>query len=346
MPLGTDMPAIETVGLTKIFASSSHFLLRVLSPDREPVTALREVTLSVWPGEIFGLIGRNGAGKTTLIKCMATLIEPTRGSIRVFGLDAVKQSREVRARIGLVTSDDRSFYWRLTGWQNLLFFARLYGLHERQARDRIGALLELFEIAPLAHQRFHTYSTGAKQKLAIVRALLTDPPLILLDEPTRSLDPIAAADLRQLIRQQMAHSKTVIVTTHNLAEVEELCGRIAIISRGEIKACGTIDELCRTYSSQEQVRIEVSSPASANGFSQITEKFPWVRCSLRDATTTAIEFSRHPQDDRLTRVLTYLTGSGANILTCQTTRMGLKEIIRKIEQLDSDPPQSPTESGR
>jgi ABC-2 type transport system ATP-binding protein len=335
-PTGSDVPAVEARRVTKIFNSSSPLLLRWLSSDRQPVTALHEVTLTIWPGEIFGLIGRNGAGKTTFFKCIATLIEPTRGSLRVFGLDTVRQSRAVRACIGLVTSDDRSFYWRLTGWQNLLFFARLYGLGERAARQRIGSLLDLFEMSHLGHERFHTYSTGAKQKLAIVRALLTDPPLILLDEPTRSLDPLAAADLRQLIRQQMARDKTVIIASHNLAEVEELCGRIAIISRGEIKECGTIEELSRKYSSHQRVQIHVCPPPSADGFSQMREMFPWLRCSSPDSTTAMIEFPRHPQDDRLTRVLAYLTARGAKILACQTTRVGLKEIIQIIER--SEPP--------
>src|SRR5918911_4868147 len=207
---------------------------------KQPVEALRDVSFDVREGEIFGLIGRNGAGKTTLTKIVATLVQPTAGTVTVHGLDSVRAEERVRALVGLASAEERTFYWRLTVAENLLFFARLHGLTDAAARARIGELLELFELTALARKRFGTLSTGNKQRMTVARALLNRPPVLLLDEPTRSLDPLAAARMRALITQLAATEKvTVLLTSHNLAEVEQLCARIAIISRGRIRALDT-----------------------------------------------------------------------------------------------------------
>ncbi len=143
-------------------------------------------------GEIFGLIGRNGAGKTTLTKIIATLVQPTDGKVSVQNFDSVKDEVKVRSLIGLATAEERSFYWRLTAEQNLLFFARLYGLKDAAAKQRIAEIFEQLDLKDLAKRRFSELSTGNKQRLAIARAILPKPPILLLDEPTRSLDPLAA----------------------------------------------------------------------------------------------------------------------------------------------------------
>src|SRR5436305_6835391 len=204
---------------------------------RPPVEALREVSFDVREGEIFGLIGRNGAGKTTLAKIIATLVQPTSGSVNVRGFDSVRDDERVRAQVGLATAEERSFYWRLTVEQNLMFFARLYGLNDRLARRRIIELVEQFELKELVSRRFGELSTGNKQRMAFARAMLSSPPILLLDEPTRSLDPMAAARMRALINSLAGGSPpvTILLTPHHLSDVEELCSRVAIIRPGRIR---------------------------------------------------------------------------------------------------------------
>lgn len=328
-------PAIQIEHLTKIFRRPLPRLRRLLRrPGESEIVALNDVRLTVHRGEIFGLVGRNGAGKTTLVKSIAALIQPTRGLVRVFGLDTVGQGQEVKRHIGLVTSDERSFYWRLTGWQNLLFFARLHGMDEAGARRRIEELLDIFDLRELSHRRFQEYSTGNKQRLALARALLTDPPLMLLDEPTRSLDPIAADELRRLIRERMNHlgQKTVLMTTHNLAEIEQLCDRVGILSQGRLKACAPLRELQAQYAVHEQVRIRARCSQDENGLSELRARIPTLSWTSPSPGIIEIVFSRHVQDGTLNLVLGKLLARGAEIVRCEAHRMGLKDIMERIER--------------
>ena len=178
------------------------------------------MSFNVREGEIFGLIGPNGAGKTTLTKVIATLVQPTSGQVTVRGHDSVGEDEIVRRNVGLAGAEERSFYFRLTAEQNLRFFARLYGLSSATTRQRIDELLGLFELKELRARRSAELSTGNKQRLAVARAMLADPPVLLLDEPTRSLDPLAAARMRATIRslaQSNGRRTTVFLTSHNLA---------------------------------------------------------------------------------------------------------------------------------
>ena len=169
--------AISVNGVTKVYPVPLLRLKRLLRRRfTEPICALSEVTFDVAHGEVFGLIGRNGAGKTSLLKMIATLVRPTIGNIRVAGYDAVRDEAHVRALIGLAAAEERSFYWRLTANQNLIFFARLHGMSDRAARQRIGELLERLDLTRIARRRFGELSTGNKQRLAIARALLAARP--------------------------------------------------------------------------------------------------------------------------------------------------------------------------
>ena len=284
---------------------------------KEPVEALREVSFEVQAGEIFGLIGRNGAGKTTLTKIVATLVQPTTGSVSVRGDDSVLRDEQVRRQVGLATAEERSFYWRLTAEQNLMFFARLHGLRDRIAKQRIKELFAKLELEEVAKRRFGEMSTGNKQRLAVARALLSSPPVLLLDEPTRSLDPLAATRMRELIRSLAEQDPpvTILLTSHNLAEVETLCARVAIISRGRIRALDTPLDLRSRTSKSEQVHITISG---LNG------------------TNERISFIRETGDSQLDDRLRDLQQRGARILEVESERSTLLDVLEQYETGNTD----------
>lgn len=237
---------IETHDLTKKFALQKGFTDFFLHPlAKDEITAVEAVNIKIEKGELFGILGPNGAGKTTLIKMLCTLISPTVGTAYVNGYDIAKDSGKVRESIGFITSDERSFYWRLTGRQNLKFFASLHNFYSYDAEERVDELLSLIGLENRADDRFLSYSSGMKQRMAIARGLLNDPAVVFMDEPTKALDPGAAHTLREFIKERIVkeQGKTVFLSTHHLGEAEQLCDRITIIDEGKIKAIGTIEEL-------------------------------------------------------------------------------------------------------
>jgi ABC-2 type transport system ATP-binding protein len=326
-------PAIAIENLSKRFVRPLPRLRRVLrrkGPD--VVEALREVSFEVQPGEVFGLVGRNGQGKTTLIKSTCGLLEPSSGRVRVFGHDTVRAAREVKRRVGLVSADERSFYYRLTGRENLGFFARLQGLSERDGSRRIEELSQVFELPEVIDRPFQEYSTGNKQRLAIVRALLTDPPLLLLDEPTRSLDPISAEALRRVIRDWASRSEqqTVLITTHNLSEIESLCGRVAILSRGKLIECATLDALREKYLGKEKVTLRVRGAVTAELFSRHARSLE-LELSPLPTGETAIALTRRAGDDALHHVVSACLEASLHIVGCDTEHFGLMQVLETIE---------------
>ncbi len=228
----------------------------------QPKTAVNDVTLEVKPGELFGLLGPNGAGKTTLVKMLCTLVLPSSGSATVAGF-SLQESSRIRQAVGLVVSDERSFYWRLSGRQNMRFFASMYGLSGSEGVERVQTLLGEVDMAAEADQPFQTYSTGMRQRLAIARSLLHQPSILFLDEPSRSLDPVATARLHGLIRELIARQQvTVFLITHDLSEAEKLCQRVAVMHRGRIRVIGRPDELRRRLRARTNyvLRIRALSP--------------------------------------------------------------------------------------
>jgi ABC-2 type transport system ATP-binding protein len=203
------------------------------------VDALREVSFSVEPGELYGLLGPNGAGKTTSIKILTTLLLPTSGSVRVLGFDPVREPNEVRSRVGYVFGGDRGLYDRLSALDNLRYFADVYRVPARQKAKRIAELLELVGLSGRERDRVETYSRGMRQRLHIARGLLHDPEVIFLDEPTIGLDPVGARELRETVAALRDSGKTILLTTHYMFEADELCSRVAVINKGQIVAEGT-----------------------------------------------------------------------------------------------------------
>jgi ABC-2 type transport system ATP-binding protein len=221
------------------------------------VEAVRGVSFEIEQGELYGLLGPNGAGKTTTIKMLITLLIPTKGTASVLGFDVVKDAREVRKRIGYVFGGERGVYERLSGLDNLRYFAELYGVPPKEIRPRIDYLLDLVGLKGREKERAEGYSRGMKQRLHIARGLLHDPPVVFLDEPTIGLDPVGARELRATIASLADAGKTILLTTHYMFEADALCDRIAVINRGEIVAQGTPADLKRGVAEGAVVEVEV-----------------------------------------------------------------------------------------
>lgn len=229
--------------ITKRFSSPLSW--NIFSSRKKPaVTALEDVTFSLARGSTLAVLGPNGAGKTTLLKIIATLILPEKGTVRINGLYLDKNEEQIKSSIGLVASSERSFYQRLTGRQNLEFFAAMYGLDGKQALERTGELFRLFKV-DYQDKRFDFYSAGMRQKFGLMRALLHDPAVLLLDEPTKSLDHAAACDFRCFIKECLVkkQNKTVLFTTHHMDEATDFADLFMVLRRGKISAFGTLSEL-------------------------------------------------------------------------------------------------------
>lgn len=327
--------------LSKTYRASFPRLKRLFRMTVKPdVEALKNVSFTIGEGEIFGLIGRNGAGKTTLTKIIATLVQPDNsdsGSVTVRGFDSVRDEVKVRSLIGLATAEERSFYWRLTAEQNMMFFARLYGMNDRAAKARIAELFAELDLADLAKRRFAELSTGNKQRLAVARALLTKPPVLLLDEPTRSLDPLAAAKTRELIRNLSKNGEqkiSILLTSHNLAEIEELCSRVGMISNGEIRAVDTPQNLRRSHHQTQQVKIVCGNITAETmreifpGFAR--EAFPSFAIEEHGGHLV-LSFTRETEDDLLGRTIALLNEKGARIIDVETEQATLLDVLEAME---------------
>jgi ABC-2 type transport system ATP-binding protein len=264
--------AIEAEDLRRTYRSRTGWL----RPKRTETEAVRGVSFTVRRGELFGLLGPNGAGKTTTIKLLNTLLIPTAGTARVCGYDVVAQTREVRRRIGYVFGGDRGLYDRLSALDNLRYFAELYGVPPRDQRRRIGELLDLVGLTGRERERVEGYSRGMRQRLHIARGLLHSPEVLFLDEPSIGVDPVAARELRRTVADLAATGTTVLLTTHYMAEADELCDRIAVIAGGRIRALGTPAELKHHADGRRVLEVEaygVGDPqlAAIHGLSGVRE---------------------------------------------------------------------------
>jgi len=320
--------SIKVENLSKTYPPSFPRLKKLLHLEiNSPVEALKNVSLEIKEGEIFGLIGKNGAGKTTLTKIIATLVEPTAGKVSVKGFDSVEDSVKVRSLIGLATAEERSFYWRLTCEQNMMFFARLYDLKDSFARKRIAEIFQKVDITELSGRRFSNLSTGNKQRLAVARALLPNPPILLLDEPTRSLDPLAAEEMRNLIAS--LEGVSILLTSHNLTEVERLCNRVAIISKGEIQVVDSPENLRRSQKQTQSVKIYCSSfdEFDENDLREILTEFK----IEKNNKLQILRFSREIDDDLLGKTISLLNGKGVKILDIETEKATLLDVLESYE---------------
>lgn len=317
--------AIETYGLTKRFDTAAGWLTKQTVGRG---TAVADVSLAIEQGEIFGLLGPNGAGKTTLTKMLCTLILPTSGRAVVAGYP-LEQAEQIRAATGLVVTDERSFYWRLSAYHNLKFFAALHGLFGSTADERIEQVLQDVGLTRYASQRFSNFSSGMKQRLAIARALLHQPQLLFLDEPSRSLDPTATNQLHALIAQLLTRKQvTIFLITHDLAEAEKLCQRVAVMHEGRVQVVGEPQTL--RYQLQQNLRYVVRVGAA------VVE--PALNLLGSDAKIVCHEgactviFYAGEQDGRLTAVIDTLRHHNLPILSITSQPPTLEEVFQHFTQ--------------
>lgn len=255
VPAIPQVHAIDTRDLSKTFVTRHGFWRRT----SKSTIAVDKISFHVEKGELFGLLGPNGAGKTTTVKMLSTLLLPTSGSISIFGRDILQNTKEIRKHIGFTFGGARGLYGRLSAVDNLRYFAELYALPPEVTRRRISELLEIVGLEGRGSDRVETFSSGMQQRLHLARALLHDPELIFLDEPTVGIDPVGARELRATIKQLIGRGKTILLTTHYMAEADELCDRIAIIKKGHIIALDTPASLKKKISEDSVIEIKVET---------------------------------------------------------------------------------------
>lgn len=318
--------AIETQQLSKTFHQPQGWgrLLARLQRAR-PVTAVDDVNLRVEKGEVFGLLGPNGAGKTTLAKMLCTLIVPTAGAATVAG-HSLTAAGAIRSEVGLVVADERSFYWRLSGRQNLAFFATMYGLRGKEADKRVDAVLEQVDMAAVADRRFSDYSTGMKQRIALARSMLHRPQILFLDEPSRSLDPTATRRLHALLRRLVAEEGvTIFLITHDLLEAEKLCQRVAVMHQGRVRVMGNPVDLrgglARTL--HYNLRVDRLPAGVETALKQIA---PDLGCRHLEQHSY-LTFQAAESDGRLGTVLAVLHRHQLTIYTVEGTPPSLEEVF-------------------
>jgi ABC-2 type transport system ATP-binding protein len=299
---------------------------------REPsawFTAVDGVSLGIERGEIFGLLGPNGAGKSTTIRMLCTLLEPTSGTARVNGYDIVRQANEVRRNLGTVLAGERSIYWKLTGRENLEYFAALYHIPPAVAKKRVDELIERMELKERANELVEKYSTGMRQRIAISKALLARPPILLLDEPTLGLDPQAARNLRELILELQKEGHTILLTTHYMEEADQLSDRIGIIDSGKIIALDTPDSLKQRIGQREIVKLEVSGWYERIG-EQLRQLNGVENLSAHNTGSDGVwEVSLQSADSRaiLPGVVETVNHNGTHLLNMNIVRPSLEDVF-------------------
>jgi ABC-2 type transport system ATP-binding protein len=306
-------PAIELAGLTKRYRRGKGWF-----------TAVNDVTLSVPPGQVIGLLGPNGAGKTTTIKMACGLIVPTAGTIRINGYDVGGQRANAVRQIGAVLEGSRNVYWPLTAWQNLMYFGRLKGLRTAEIRPRAERLLTDLGLWDRRAETVGSYSRGMQQKVAIAAALITDPPVILLDEPTIGLDVEAARTVRDWIAHLAAdEGKTIVLTTHQLAIVQELAGRIAVIRGGTIIADLPTAELMARFP-VDRFEVRVTGPLD-----RFAGRLPAGARAEADADATRVTLQDADQG-RLHDFLEDLRARSVPLLSVTQSQPDLEEIFLRL----------------
>lgn len=321
---------IETHELSKWFTPRRGVRQFLASAEVPGKCAVSSLSLKIDAGEIFGLLGPNGAGKTTLVKMLSTMLVPSSGRAAICGHDVVSEGAKVRSLIGVVASDERSFYWRLSGRENLKFFGALHHLFGRDVDRRIDTLADALGLKNAIDHRFDTYSTGMRQRLAIARGLLKEPQVLFLDEPTKGVDPVNAQILLSLIRERVAGTfkKTVLMTTHILTEAEEICDRVAVMNEGRLLACGSIGEIRASVHSLQRYILKVGglSDRDVHELAQIAGVAECTEVVRADGVRTLhLTFERETQVFSL--VVAQIVKCQGSLLACSSDESSFEEVF-------------------
>jgi len=311
------MKAVEAINLCKNYKTKER--KGIFKSENKIVRALDNVSFYINKGEIFSLVGPNGAGKTTTIKILSTLLLPDSGEAIVNGYDVLKQPNKVRESIGLILSPDKGFYSRLTGIENLVYYARLYGISKSEALKRAKELTELVNLGKDAYRTVDEYSLGMKAKLSIAKCLIHDPPVLFFDEPTIGLDPLSARKIRMLISDLTKHGKTVLLTSHNMWEVETLSDRVAVINKGKIVAIGSPIELKEKLGLKYIVEIEVL----VNNLKEYTT-------SIGERGYPVIKITTENPSETLIKIVEELRDKNYNIGYLRILEPSLEEVFAKL----------------
>jgi ABC-2 type transport system ATP-binding protein len=317
-------PVITIRNLSKVYVSKERSGL--FGSRQRTVEALRDINLDIWPGEMFGLLGPNGAGKTTLIKCLTTLLLPTRGTAWINGFEIGRDENQVRASVGCMLMGERGLYWKLTGRENLDFFGSLYHIPPNVRRRRADELVEQLNLGEFVDRTVETYSSGQRMKLAFAKTLINDAPILVLDEPTNTLDVPSARELRKVVKQLNQQGHTVIYTTHQMAEAEELCDRVAIIDRGQIIALGTVDELKATIDQTGVIKVAGAIPPGARQAVRSLDGVQEVAISSKNGLTQLIVVSPQPRR-LLPDLIRVLFDQGAVIEDISPAQVTLEDVF-------------------
>lgn len=325
---------VRVEGLTKRFPVRRDLKAALLHPfDHSKVTVVENVSFSLDAGEFFGLLGPNGAGKTTLLKMLSTLILPDEGSATIDGFDVVRDAGIVRTLVSPCLAMERSLYHRLTARQNLEVYADLQGVDRRERDARLDEVLTAVALADTREKLVGQFSSGMLQRLLIARALLTRPRLLLLDEPTRSLDPISAREFRTFLREELARQRrcAVILATHNAEEAFELCDKVGVLDRGRLLASGVASQLSREFLGVRYrlLTTQPDHPALAElatrgvqmtaPVRQVDDAVGWHEVILR------MDLHHEPSD-----VLSALSGHGMRIAVFAPMRPSLADLIESV----------------
>ena len=294
-----------------------------LSKQFHDFMAVDSVNLSVEAGQILALLGQNGAGKTTTVRMLTALLHPTRGWARVAGYDVVKNGHDVRASVGVLT-EQHGLYMRMTAVEYLDFFGQVYSLSPAMRKSRSDHLLEYFGLTEAARRRIGEYSKGMRQKLALARAMMHEPGVLLLDEPTSAMDPESARLVRDEIARLKSSKRTIVICSHNLTEAEALADKIAIIYRGRILLQGTLDELKQSVLGTPEYEIKFSEAWDSSGLELPND----VDLLSRTATSMKVRVKR-PQESN-PQILKALSAQSASVMTFQEEPRSLEQVYLKV----------------
>lgn len=314
--------AITTERLTRVFGET---------------TAVNELSFTIEVGEVFGFLGHNGAGKTTTVRMLNGVIAPTAGVARVFGLNPATDGHRIRARTGVLT-ETPALDSRLTAFDTLRYFAEIYNVPKQVRKRRIDDLLDFFALSNRADSKVGGFSKGMRQRLALARTLIHDPDIIFLDEPTSGLDPVAIRDVHQMIEHLSHQGRTVFLCTHNLAEAERLCDRIAVLAHGKMLAIGDIHLLGSHLNRSHTISVEVDTDDLPRALHLFAQTPPIVRAEAATDRTSArnggvlITLHGVGRSD-VPRVIEAATNSGVNLYRIQPEEPSLEDVYFALQEL-------------